>query len=331
MRSELRRLREAGGLTQEELARRAGVSRQLVGAVETGRHLPRVDAALALSAALGVDVAALFPPDLPAVDVVTGSAPPEGAVVRVGRVGDRTVTAPARAGEDGWDAADGVVDAGRVVLLDDRRASGGVVVAGCEPGLETLEDLLRRGGGGALAVATSTAGALAALDGERVHAAVVHGPPGRFPVPPAGVARFRLTAWRVGLGVPPGLGGSWWADVRSGKLPVVQREEGAGVQRTFEEAAGAGRPGPRVSGHLRAARYGMAAGIPAVTIEPAALAAGADFHPLDRHEAELWVGGLWAGSPAVVDLLTVVASPGFRRRLQAVGGYELDGSGGRVA
>lgn len=51
----LRELRDAKGLTPGELAGRAGVSRRLVGAVEAGRHLPRVAAAAALTAALGVD------------------------------------------------------------------------------------------------------------------------------------------------------------------------------------------------------------------------------------------------------------------------------------
>lgn len=322
----LREVREGKGLTQGELARRAGVSRQLVGAVEAGRHLPRVDAALALAAALGVDVAELFAPASGPVDALTGEPPEDGSLVRVGRVGDRVVTAPARLGEDGWDAADGVVDGGRVVLLDERRARG-AVVAGCEPGLETLERLLRRDGAGAVAVAAPTAEALAALAGGRVHAAVVHGPLGRLPDPPGGVVRFRLAAWRVGLALPPDPGRTWWADVRAGGLPVVQREVGAAVQRTFEEAAGGSRPGPRVAGHLRAARYGVAAGLPAVTIEPAARAAGAGFHPLDLHEAEIWVRGEWARSPEVEDLLAAVASPGFRRRLEAVGGYEMTATG----
>lgn len=327
----LRELREAKGLTQGELARRAGVSRQLVGAVEAGRHLPRVDAALALATALGVDVAELFAPVSGPVDTLTGEPPVDGSLVRVGRVGEKLVTAPARTGEDGWDAADGFVDGGRVVLLDARRQRGAAVIAGCEPGLETLERLLRRDGAGAVAVATSTAGALAALAGGRIHAAVVHGPPGRLPDLPPGVIRLRFAAWQVGLALPPGLSRTWWADVRAGVLPAVQREEGAAVQRTFEEAAGGYRPGPRVSGHLRAARYGVAAGLPAVTIEPAARAAGAGFHALDRHEAEIWVREKWARSPEVEDLLAALASAGFRRRLEAVGGYEIREGGGRVA
>lgn len=320
-------------MTQQELAARAGVSRQLVGAVEAGRHLPRVDAGLALAAALGVNVESLFGSDAPAVDVLSGSAPAEGSVVRLGWVGERMVTAPARVGSDGWDVADAIVEDGRVVRLGDTRA--GVVVAGCEPGLETLEHLLRQGGVGAVAVATSSAGALDAMVAGRVHAAVVHGTVGGLPAVPAGVdlVRFRLTGWRVGLAIPPDVGSSWWQQVLDGTLMVVQREEGAAVQRTFEEAVAEFGPiaGPRLSGHVVAARHGVASGLPAVTIEPAALAVGAGFRPMDRHEAELWVVDEWMADRGVEQLLGAIGSARFRRRLEGVGGYDLDGIGSRVA
>ena len=47
----LKEFLEPMGMSQVELAARAGVSRQLIGAAEAGRHLPRVDAALASGAA----------------------------------------------------------------------------------------------------------------------------------------------------------------------------------------------------------------------------------------------------------------------------------------
>ena len=57
--SHLKQHRARLDLTQAELAMRAGVSRQLVGAAEVGRNLPRVDAAIALAAALQPDHAEL--------------------------------------------------------------------------------------------------------------------------------------------------------------------------------------------------------------------------------------------------------------------------------
>jgi len=46
MRNEVRRLREALGLSQGELAVRLGVSRQTVNSIETGRYLPSLPLAL---------------------------------------------------------------------------------------------------------------------------------------------------------------------------------------------------------------------------------------------------------------------------------------------
>lgn len=319
-------------MTQGELAARAAVSRQLVGAVEAGRHLPRVDAGLALAAALGVDARWLFGSDGGASDAVSGARPREGSAVRIGWVGDQIVTAPARIGGDGWDTADAVVEGGRVVPYGG--VNSGAVVAGCEPGLETLEHLLRQGGSGAMAVATSSGAALDALMAGRVHAAVVHGPVGSLPEAPSNpaVVRFRLTGWRVGLALPPDIGSSWWQRVLDDELAVVQREPGAAVQRTFAEAVGGSTTrGPRVGGHVVAARHGMAAELPAVTVEPAALAVGAGFHPLDRHEAELWVGEQWMADRGVEQVMDLISSSRFRRRLETVGGYDLDGIGSRAA
>ena len=70
--SRLRRYRESAGLTQSELANRARVSRQLIGAAESGRNLPRVDAAVAIAAALNMPVEALFATGSLPTDVLTG-------------------------------------------------------------------------------------------------------------------------------------------------------------------------------------------------------------------------------------------------------------------
>jgi hypothetical protein len=71
--------------------------------------------------------------------------------------------------------------------------------------------------------------------------------------------------------------------------------------------------------------------MPAVTIEPAALAVGAVFHPLEVHTAELWVADEWLGDPAVQGALDLISGKRFQYRLRAIGGYDLAGCGTRVA
>jgi len=252
-------------------------------------------------------------------------------MVRAGRVGALTVTAPARIGPDGWDVADGVIDGGAVSWFGARRQ--GFVVAGCEPGLEVVERLLREKGMGAVAASASSRASIAALDAGRVHAAVVHGSAIDEAMSAGTADRFRLTSWRVGLAGPADAPSGWWHDALSGRVSVVQRELGAGVQRTFEEAVvgGGSVPGPRVGGHLEAASRAVLTGMAAITIEPAALAVGAAFHPLEAHNAELWVAGEWANDPVVAEALAVVAGRGFQERLASIGGYDLTSCGTRLA
>jgi putative transcriptional regulator len=60
IRSHVRSHRVLRGFTQEELAERAGVSRQTVVAIEKGNYTPSVALALRLGQVLGVAVEALF-------------------------------------------------------------------------------------------------------------------------------------------------------------------------------------------------------------------------------------------------------------------------------
>lgn len=328
--SRVRRLRERAGLTQQELAARAGVSRQLVGAVETGRHQPRVDAALALARALESDVASLFTPTLAAVDVATGEAPGPGAIVRVARVGDRLVTTPARVVGSGFESADAIAGEGGEVSA---HVDGGFVVAGCEPALLTLEQLLRERGVAAASVSVSSAVALEAFVGGRTHAAVLHGAeswPRREPG--SDVIVRRLATWRVGICAPPDAPTGWQQRALESNAPVIQREPGAGVQRSFLAARLAeSPPGPVVASHVEAASRSVATGLPAVTIEPAALAVGAVFHPLDLHTSELWIHTEWADAPAADLALELLAGRRLMQHLRAVGGYDLAQWGERVA
>ena len=55
-------LRRAQGLSQEELARRCGVSRQTVNAIENNKYDPTLALAFRLAQVLGTTVDALFTP-----------------------------------------------------------------------------------------------------------------------------------------------------------------------------------------------------------------------------------------------------------------------------
>ena len=142
--SALRRRRLECGLTQTELAARAGVSRQLVAAVEAGHNTPAVDAALGLARALATNVEELFGDTVAGVVPVLGDRLREGAPLRVGRVADQLVAAElADHGVAGasWVKPDGVLDGGQVRLFPGT-APAGIVIAGCDPALGVAEAML---------------------------------------------------------------------------------------------------------------------------------------------------------------------------------------------
>ncbi len=327
------------GLTQAELATRAGVSRQLVAAVEAGRNTPAVDAALRLASALGTSVEELFSSGTVPVVSALGGALPDRAAVRVGRVGEQLVVAELPdhgvAGST-WGKPDGSTTGGALELFGGAIPAG-LVVAGCDPALGVAEAML--GGLGPrsmLAIAATTQSALDALADGRIHAAVVHGPPDRLPRPPVRVERLHLARWQVGLAVAPTRRARSLDALLQGSVPIVQRDAGAASQQALERAltrAGlstAPAAARLASGHLEAARAASMLKCAAVTTESAALAFGLAFHGLEQHAVEIWLAGRWIDHPAASAFGELLAGAGFVQRVAQFGGYDLTGCGARL-
>ncbi|MCL3861819.1 substrate-binding domain-containing protein [Actinotalea sp. K2] len=329
--------RLARGWSQTELARRAGVTRQLVGTVETGRHAPRVDAALALARALDAPVEELFAPGpAPAPELVMLEPQvDEGTPVTGVRVGDRLVCAPLPAARGAetvlpwWGVADGVTTADGVRWHPGTRQDG-LLVAGCDPALGLLAGLLARRSGHALVpVHASSAAAAASLAAGSIHAALVHGTPGSLPRPGGAVRRHHLARWQVGLAGPVGHAAPTPARIAERGLHVVQREAGAGTQAAFQRAMAAGGAtvpgGPVARSHREAVTRVLHGAAAAVTMEPAALSAGLSFTPLEEHHVEIWVAEQHAEHPAALALVELLSTADLIRRLAAIPGYEVTG------
>ena len=62
MENQIRALRKERGISQEDLARRCGVSRQTINAIENNKYDPTLSLAFRLALHLGVTVDALFAP-----------------------------------------------------------------------------------------------------------------------------------------------------------------------------------------------------------------------------------------------------------------------------
>jgi DNA-binding XRE family transcriptional regulator len=334
----VREARERCGLSQAELAAAAGVSRSQVSAIEQGRHVPAVDAALRIAAAVGVPVQELFASG----DEAEAAAPatgvlgplPGGAAVRTARVGDALVAAPVGADPRSWATADAVVRHGGAAPLPGGRTDGCVLV-GCDPALAAVAQLSAiRGAGRVIAVSAPTGDALRALAAGRCHGVLVHGRPGRLPTPPVPVRRWRFARWEVGLAYDRGRGRPSLEALLAGGAPLVRRAPSAASDQAVVRAArrlGLGAP-PRAvvaAGHLEAAQRAAWTGATAVTYAPAAAALGLGFAPLEDHVVQLWVAEPWQAHPGVEAALEIVGSGAYRRRLGEQRGYDLAGAGAR--
>lgn len=325
--------REALGLSQSDVAEAAGLSRQLIGTVETGRHVPNVNAALALARALGTTVEDLFGIQIEQWEPALEQPAHEGAALLAVRVGERLVYAPLSepGAESFWQRADGVFQGGRVNLFAGIEPEG-FAVAGCDPALGLAASFLpQRGASRLVAIPATSAAARRALADGRLHAALIHGPAREMGAPSEGVSRMKLARWRVGLAGRPG-SKIELSLVAGGRTKLARLAAGAEAQKTLDRAllhhGGSSKvTGPVASGHLDSARlvaYGAAD--LGVVMEPAARTFGLEFHPLEEHVVVLETYKRWAEHPGIRALAALFGSKTFRVRLGVVGGYDLYGS-----
>lgn len=325
------------GLTQTELAARAGVSRQLVAAVEAGHNKPAVDAALRIAGALATTVEELFAEPPPEVVSALGSRLRDRMPLRLGRVGDQLVAAElADHGIAGasWAKPDAILEAGRLRLFSGANPAG-IVIAGCDPALGLAEAMLAGlGSRSLLAISAPTGVAVRALKRGRVHAAVVHGIPGELPTPPVPVIRWHLARWQVGLGIAPAIHHASLEAILEGDVQVAQRDRAAASQQAFERAGVAAglkpAPGPLATGHIDAARIAATINAAAVTTAAAARAFDLRFLALEDHTVEIWLSERWLDHPGTDALAQLLASAGFTERVENLGGYDLNRCGTRV-
>jgi transcriptional regulator with XRE-family HTH domain len=336
--TQLRLRRIQSGLTQVQLAERAGVSRQLIAAVEAGQNTPAVDAALRLAHALGMSVEALFSSAPRQVIPVLDRPLAEGRPLRVGRVGDQLVATELPdhgTSGGGWARPDGIL-VNHELRLFDGATPAGLVLAGCDPALGVAEALLQGlGARSLLAVATATGTALRALAAGTVHGALVHGPPGQLPAAPIPVLRLHLARWQVGIGDGASSAPRELEALLEAGIAFVQRDPAASSQQAFERAVRrsgleAAPPGRLATGHIDAARTAALLGCAAVTTEAVAQAFALPFLGLEHHTVEVWVAERWTDHPAVEALGQVLQSTAFTGRVGQFGGYELSGCGSRV-
>ncbi|HEX6989630.1 MAG TPA: substrate-binding domain-containing protein [Bacillota bacterium] len=361
----LRSARIEAGLSQAELAAQAGISRQAVSAIETGRASPTIEVALRLARALGCPVDSLFrlveDASVTADLVVGAGSPPDAPMrVQVARVGGRVV-ARALAGRNAvlsslpW--SNGLLRrpgaggrAPRVDLFTEPdQLDRTLLLTGCDPAIALLADHFHRRypslrlawqnanstealqavGCGHAHIAGSH---LANADGDGFNSAAARRYIGQE------LLLVAFADWEQGIALAPGnpLGVRNLADLGRGDVRLINREIGSGARLLLDEGlarAGVSPEGVRgydrvVHGHLAAAEA-VAAGLAdaAITVRSAAHCWGLSFVPLAAERYDLVVPAVFAELPPVQALLEVLSSRLLRREVEALGGYDAHAMG----
>lgn len=364
----LRLARLSRGLSQEQLAEEAGVTRQSITGLESGRWDPSLRVALRLARALGTPVEELFSTDptnttIPA-DPVASVA--EGDRVALVEVRGRTHAFPL-SGDSctrwGFAPASGTVTAttatsnatagpAQVEVFGPRPLT--VSVAGCDPALPLLAEPLAEldppvrllwwpcGSSRALELLLAGAVHCAGMHLYDSAARTYNTPAARRALSGSGGAEVvGFAVWREGLALAPGVEGKVkdLSDVAALGLRLANREKGSEARELLDRerrrlrvpASALTGYGSTVGGHLPVASA-VASGLAdaGMTSEPAALLYGLGFRPLATERYDLVLPTANVELPEVKALLQVLGSRQLHAQLASLPGYDASVCGAVV-
>jgi len=361
-------VRQARGIAAVDLAKRVGVSRQTIYAIESGSYVPNTTVALRLARELEVPVEDLFalaepneacPLTIHATMLSPAPTPP-GRPVRLCRVKKQWICAPVESIPYYLSEADGIVTQTRRgsgearirTLGADEPIDKRLVVAGCDPAIGLLTRMAERlAGVEIVAVPASSRRALEWLKQGKVHIAGSHledPQSGEFNVPylrkliPNEDLRVVTFArWEEGFVVARGNPQSIRqpSDLGRSRLRIVNREPGSGSRALLDMLLrGAGMASAEIGGYDRVASGHLAAAYAVFTAEAdccvatpsAARAFGLDFVPLRGERFDFSVRREFVDLPAVRSLLDVLQRASLRRKLESVAGYDTSQTGRTV-
>ncbi len=367
--NQLSAVRRSRGLSAAELAKRVGVSRQTVYAIESGSYMPNTEVTLRLARALEARVEELFflgseppsPAEPLAVDVLSAMPVAKGQAVRVSQVGTRRVCIPVNAAPYYLPEADGVVAklgraAGKaevVAFAPDEGSGKRLVLAGCDPAIGLVSRMVERSGGvEVVSAAASSSLALSWLQEGKVSVAGSHlqdAATGEFNLPylrrefpGEDFAVVSFARWEEGFVVAPGNPKEIRKaeDLAKRGVRFVNREAGSGSRALLDRLlSAAGVPSAKVTGYERLAYGHLAVAYLVLTGEAdcclatrsAAQTFQLDFVPLQSERYDFVMRRQTMETPAAQVFLDVLQRAALRRKLEVLAGYDTAQTGAVLA
>jgi molybdate-binding protein/DNA-binding XRE family transcriptional regulator len=363
VRSKLAEIRARRAISASDVAKRVGVTRQTIYAIEAGNYVPNTEVALRLARELEVSVEELFALDqkreqgiasMPA-EFLGSSRAAKGQAVRLGQVGSTWVSVPVSASPYFLPEADGIVtELNRVAVFpSDGNAKKRIVLAGCDPATSLLAAMVERTADVEVIHAPAASElALRWLKQDKVHIAGSHLEDPKteefnlpfihreFGCEEVGVVTF--AQWEEGFvvahGNPKQIRSA--GDLSRKRVSFMNRQPGSGsrmlLDKLLRDAAISPRSIPGYSriatGHLAAA-YAVVAGDAdcCIATRSAAHAFGLGFVPLRSERYDFVFRRATLESPAVQIFMDVLQRASLRRKLETLAGYDTSKTGTRIA
>jgi putative molybdopterin biosynthesis protein len=363
VRTHLAAARKAQHLGATELARRVGVSRQTLHAIESGTYVPNTSVALRLARALDVTVEALFSldekeggiPERVKAQLIAPAHVRPGNLFQLCQVAETTVAVPSDHSDLFIGPADAILANSRrnsrtasFARIANRTIEQNLLIAGCDPALPILSRHAAEAGIHIVPWYCNSSEALALLGSGKVHIAGCHlrdERTGESNIPTISrrfktidVAVITLASWEEGLvvasGNPKELRGI--EDLARRDVKIINREGGAGSRRILDVELSKRDIRPSqvtgydqmVHAHVSAARQ-VAEGEADCCIAPLAVARalGLGFIPLLTERYDFVTRRDFLSSPAVQSFFNMLAKSTLRRSLSALGGYDTSSTG----
>lgn len=354
----VREARERRGWTQDELARRSGLSRAGISAIENGRLVPSTAASLTLASTFETSVEDLFtlavdPGTLPGTSWAW-PAPRPGARYWKAEVAGRVRAYPNEPSALGVLPPDGISRDGAFEDFDRVDASRSLVLASCDPAAGILATELARAADLRLIVLTRSSRKAIELMGRGLaHVAGVHlaradESEGNIEAVRrlvaelgtglAGCQLLRVADWDEGIAVSPSVQVGTIRQAIRHRLRWVAREPGSGARQCLDEVLGSARGEPRSRIHGTASDHrGVATAVrdgwadAGICLRLTGEEAGLDFLGVRREAYDLCFADSLATDPRIRALIRVVRSPSYRRLIGSLPGYDVQHTGELVA